>query len=306
MAPPTDYLKLFVDHLKIDKGSSQNTQSAYRRDLIQFQNSLPERDLLNVTEADVQQFLAKLKDSEHKSSSIARKVSALKQFYKFLILEELITEDPTLFIEAPVKAQRLPKALDSNSVLQLLSAVEEGLPYSELGPKRTVLVMRDQAMVYLLYAAGLRVTELITLKTSQVDIEGEFVRVIGKRSKERIVPFAPIAGEKLYLYLTEARPALPGKTETLFLGLRGEPLTRQAFWKTLKQLALKAGLPVNLHPHMLRHTFATDLLKAGMNLRSLQMLLGHSDLQTTQVYTHVSPETLAEVIKRYHPRGGNS
>ncbi len=301
MTNGTDWLRIFVDHLKVDQGSSIHTINAYTRDLKQFAEFLS-ADLKSATESDLERFMSMLKKREQKPTSIARKISALKQFYRFLILENELKEDPTLFIEARVPSRNLPKPLDPNALVQLLKAVDEGLDYS--GKFAEDLKLRDRAMVYLLYATGVRVSELISISVSNTDIEAGYLKVMGKRSKERIVPFAPIAGELLYHYLTDARPNFQTESDVLFIGQTGEPLTRQAFWKTLKKLAMKAGIPQNLHPHVLRHTFATDLLKSGMNLRSLQMLLGHSDLQTTQIYTQVAPEKLAEVVRKYHPRGG--
>ena len=294
-------IQLFIDHLRVDKGSSVHTLQAYTRDLKQFEK-IVKKPLDQASEEQIQTFLKDLKTREQKATSIARKISALKQFYKFLIREKLIEEDPTLFIEAPIQAKKLPKALDSQAVLGLLKTADEGLPYE--GKWKDTLKSRDRAMIYLLYATGVRVSELLTLTMPHLDIESGWIKVMGKRGKERVIPFAPIAGEYLHHYVTQARPGLQPQTEVLFLGTSGEPLTRQAFWKTLKKLALQSGIPQSLHPHMLRHTFATDLLKSGMNLRSLQMLLGHADLQTTQIYTHVAPEKLKEVIKKYHPRGG--
>ena len=164
-------------------------------------------------------------------------------------------------------------------------------------------------MVYFLYATGVRVSELINLPMKHMDLEAGYARVMGKRKKERVVPFVPIVTKFLHEYLETARPLLlstsPNKdSEIFFIGLGGEGLTRQGFWKTLKKIASTAGLTQSLHPHMLRHTFATDLLKSGMDLRSLQLLLGHADMQTTQVYTHIAPDHLQNVIKKYHPRGG--
>jgi integrase/recombinase XerD len=158
-------------------------------------------------------------------------------------------------------------------------------------------------MIYLLYATGLRVSELTGLEVAGVDTEAGLLRVTGKRNKERVVPFPPLVSNLLVRYKNEARPALLPKTGHLFLARNGRPLTRQAFWKILKQVAGMAGIPGSLHPHMLRHTFATDLLKSGMNLRILQGLLGHADLQTTQIYTHVVPEKLKDVVEHFHPRG---
>lgn len=293
----------FIDHLRIDKGSSKHTLLAYQRDLKQFETHFA-KPLNNAQENDIQSFLKKLKADEQKSTSVSRKVSALKQFYKFLMREELIKEDPTLFIETPGKTQRLPKALSPEAMSELLKAADRGVAYES--KLKAVLNLRDQAMLYLLYATGVRVSELITIEVSKCDIEASRVRVLGKRSKERIIPFAPLAGEILYRYVREARPLLQPDSEILFLGERGQPLTRQAFWKILRKLAALAGIQGSLHPHMLRHTFATDLLRSGMNLRSLQMLLGHADLQTTEIYTHVAPEKLKEVMDQYHPRGGES
>ena len=290
----------FLQHLKIDKGASVHTISSYGRDLNQFEQS-SKTPLFFRTENDVQAFLKILKEKGLKSSSIARKVSALKQFYQFFLLEEQISENPTLFIESPVASKRLPKALDPQAIEDLLLASEKGLPYE--GPLKEAMNARDQAMIYLLYATGVRVSELIGIELSGCDVEAGLVRVLGKRSKERIIPFARIAGEKIHHYLSVGRPLLKPKSESLFLGERGASLTRQGFWKILKKLAILAGINQSLSPHMLRHTFATDLLKSGMNLRTLQMLLGHADLQTTEIYTHVAPEKLKEVVEKFHPRG---
>jgi integrase/recombinase XerD len=298
-----DSIKLFLEHLRIDRGSSPHTIAAYERDLRQFDahycHKVARTSLENVQETDVESFLKELRAREQKSTSIARKVSALKQFYKFLVKEGVIKDNPTLFIEAPVQATKLPKTLQPADIEALLKVVDEG-SHTE----HPTLGKRDRAMLYLLYATGMRVSELLSLKLSHTDTEGGFVRVMGKRSKERMIPFAPIAGEHVLTYLQKVRPTFEPKSDELFLGQGGHPLTRQAFWKTLKKIALHAGLSQSLHPHLLRHTFATDLLRSGMNLRSLQMLLGHADLQTTQIYTHVAPERLKEVIDQYHPRGG--
>ena len=296
-------IKLFLDHLKIDKGSSPHTLAAYARDLNQFHDYL-RGELENASETNVQGFLGWLKQQDQKSTSIARKISSLKQFYKFLILENVISEDPTIFIGSPKHPKKLPKAIDERSILALLKGVETGLPYE--GKFAEALKLRDQAMIYLLYATGVRVTELVTIELSKIDIEAGLVRVMGKRSKERMIPFAPVAGEAVFKYLTHARPVLKPVSDTLFLGQNGEALTRQNFWNTLKRLAAQSGIEGKIHPHMLRHTFATDLLRSGMNLRSLQVLLGHSDLQTTEIYTHIAPDSLKQVIDRYHPRGKKS
>ncbi|NDF14730.1 tyrosine recombinase [bacterium] len=291
---------LFIHHLRIDRGASPHTLASYARDLAQFE-ALGPMPLEKRSERDIQNFLSILKAKDQKSSSIARKISALRQFYRFLIREEVIHEDPTLFIETPVKKKRLPKALPEESIVALLKAADQGLPYH--GKTADALRLRDRCMVYTLYATGVRISELLGLPSAKVDTEAGLLRVMGKRSKERIIPFPPVVSALIHEYRTGARPVLNPECDLLFLGQGGRPLTRQSFWKTLKQLAVLANIDPSLHPHMLRHTFATDLLKSGMNLRALQSLLGHADLQTTEVYTHVVPEQLRGVIDRYHPRG---
>jgi integrase/recombinase XerD len=293
-------IDMFLHHLRIDKGSSSHTVDSYGRDLQQFLKT-SEIPLLHRQERDIEIWLGDLRRKQQKPSSVARKISTLRQFYKFLLREELLSEDPTLFIGSPNQPKKLPKALDERAVAALLLAADRGIPYQ--GPLGNALRIRDRAMVYLLYATGVRVSELIGLERMRIDTEAGLLRVLGKRNKERMIPFAPIAGELVLEYLEESRPRFDPRSDRLFLGQTGLPLTRQAFWKTLKRLAVIGGVPVNLHPHMLRHTFASDLLRSGMNLRSLQSLLGHADLQTTQIYTHIVPESLREVIERYHPRG---
>ncbi|MBU6154691.1 MAG: tyrosine recombinase, partial [Bdellovibrionales bacterium] len=279
----------FIQYLKIDKGASVHTLTSYRRDLIQFE-ALNQTPLLERSEKDIESFLSSLRKKGQEASSRARKISALRQFYKFLIREEHLSEDPTLFIETPAKKGVLPKALTSDSMIRLLKGADQGLPYR--GSHAQALKDRDRCMIYLLYATGLRVSELIALEVRRVDTEAGLLIVMGKRGKERAVPFPSMVSRLLVDYKNQVRESFVPKSENLFLGKNGHPLTRQAFWKTLKKIAIIAGIPTNLHPHMLRHTFATDLLKSGMNLRILQGLLGHADLQTTQVYTHVMPDKL--------------
>jgi integrase/recombinase XerD len=312
-------LKFFLDHLRVSKNSSKHTLAAYERDLRQLEESLHKNrsDLKNAKESDLQEFLKVLREKEQKTSSIARKVSAIRQFYKFMIQENRIEEDPSLFIESPNHSKRLPKAIAPETIEKILKTVDEGAQYaapqhSDSKALSTInaLQMRDRAMIYFLYATGVRVTELIQLPIGNVDLVGQYAKVLGKRNKERLVPFVPVVTRLIDTYLSEARSLLlrTGQEDpkTLFIGIDGEPLTRQAFWKTLKKISFVSGLDQNIHPHLLRHTFATDLLKSGMDLRSLQLLLGHSDLQTTQIYTHVAPEHLQEVIKKFHPRGSKS
>lgn len=294
----------FLITLKLTKGASAHTLDAYERDLAQFADYIKrtfELSLLKVEESHLQKFLRHLKSKKLSPSSMARKLSALKQYFRFQVKEGNLKEDPTTLIESPSPRPSLPKAIQSNSIAKLIEVLETGYPYERKFKEE--LKIRDQAMVILLYATGLRVSELVGLQTEHLDIEAGLLKVFGKRNKERMVPFVPFAGELLSQYLSSARPQLKPKTGHVFVGARGEPLTRQSFWRILKSLSKMAGIPEDLHPHMLRHTFASDLLKSGMNLRSLQMLLGHSDLQTTQIYTHVTPDHLAHTIERFHPLG---
>jgi len=304
-------LTLFLDARKIDRGSAAQTIEAYRRDLEQLTEALPkkgETPIASITTEDLHQFLKQLHVAKAKPASVARKVSALRQFFKFGMLELGLETNPADALRSPAQAKRLPKFLTHAAIERLLAVLREGLPYPE--NFREALVLRDRAMVVLLYATGLRVSELVGLTLHEIDLSLRYVRVIGKGGKERIVPFADAAGEALEEYLERGRPALVKErlrhgevVAPIFVSRRGEGLTRQSFWGTLKDLALLAGIDEEISPHRLRHSFATHLLQAGMGLRSLQALLGHSDLSTTQIYTHVTPEHLKELHKKYHPRG---
>jgi integrase/recombinase XerD len=232
---------------------------------------------------------------------VARKVSALRQFFKFCCLEGLLEHNLGEGLSTPKQPHRLPDALSMEEIQALLDTATRGLDYK--GSHRTAQQGRDRAMIYLLYATGLRVSELVGLELAQIDLPQSFVRVMGKGSKERIVPFPPVVGKLLESYLLQDRTVLKARTQHVFLNPRGLALTRQGFWKTLNHIALKSGLGRRISPHKIRHAFATHLLQSGMNLRSLQMLLGHSDLSTTQIYTHVSPEHLKNTHKKHHPRG---
>jgi integrase/recombinase XerD len=299
-------LNEFVESLRIDRGAAERTIEAYRRDLTQFMNWLAVEGLSwnSASGADLQNYLASLSKQGQKATSLARKTSTLRQFFKFCCLEKGMKENPSENLESPSQSKRLPKYLSIDQVQALLKSVDEGISYSGSEDEIAALRARDAAMVYLLYATGLRVSELVGLSLHKIDIQQGYVRVQGKGDKERIAPFAPIAGEKLSLYIEKHRPLLHPKNQSAFINHRGEVLSRQSFWKTLKTIALQAGIPTNVSPHVLRHSFATHLLQSGMNLRSLQMLLGHSDLSTTQIYTHIAPEHLKESHKKYHPRGG--
>jgi integrase/recombinase XerD len=304
-------LNEFIESLRIDRGASERTIEAYRRDLQQFLNWLSAESLeWKFAEGpDLQNYMSVLSRRGQMATSLARKTSTLRQFYKFCCLEKGLKENPAEILESPAQSKRLPKYLTTEQVTALLDAADKGLEYKSIrhkDPEKEIAALqaRDAAMVYLLYATGLRVSELVGLTLHKIELEQGYVRVHGKGDKERIAPFAPIAGEKLKYYLDSHRNQLKPKDQSAFINHSGDMISRQTFWKTLRKLAENAKIPTSISPHMLRHSFATHLLQSGMNLRSLQMLLGHSDLSTTQIYTHVAPEHLKESHKKYHPRGG--
>lgn len=308
MTSPRDPLKLcvedFLESCRIDRGSSDRTVEAYRRDLDQFVKWIGDPIALEeIAPERLDAFLRELHSQGQQETSIARKASALRQLFKFCCLERGLTRNPAERLDAPSKPRRLPKALSAEQIDSLLRAATEGLPYARNADARELLRLRDRAMILLLYATGLRVSELVGLTLNDLDLGEGYLRVKGKGEKQRIAPFAPVAGEQLKLYLEGSRPRLHPATDHLFLNHRGMALTRQAFWKILGALALQAGLPPGISPHKLRHSFATHLLQAGMNLRSLQLLLGHSDLATTQIYAHVTPGHLRSAHRKFHPRG---
>ncbi len=311
-----NWIEDFLQFQRIDRGASDHTIEAYQTDLHQFtqwvQKNHPQASPQVWIEAQwVQSFLNHLHTLNQKSSSLARKSSCLKQFFKFCCLEKGLEKNPTENLHHPIQPKRLPRFLSLDQVNQLLDAVNLGLPYASIhngqngqkSQKGDCLRARDKAMTYLLYATGLRISELLSLTAHQIDLSMSYLKIKGKGDKERITPFAPIAGEAVRVYMEDYRPLLKPVSDLIFLNHHGLGLSRQAFWKTLKSLALLAEIPDTLSPHVLRHSFATHLLQSGMNLRSLQMLLGHSDLSTTQIYTHITPEALKMAHKRYHPRG---
>lgn len=288
----------FLESLRLDRGAADRTLEAYGRDLRQLAQGVgPDQDPAQIGAEDLERFLAK---APH-PATVARKTAALRQFFKFCCLEKGLRHNPTDALVTPPRPRRLPKHLSATEVDLLLEACQPGLPYR--GAQCSALQARDRAMVFLLYATGLRVSELVGLTLRSWDQSLGYVRVRGKGDKERIVPFAPIAGELIDAFLREHRPNLEPETEHLFIGRGGHGLSRQQFWYTLKNLTAQAGITTPVSPHVLRHSFATHLLQSGINLRSLQMMLGHSDLSTTQIYAHVTPEHLKAVHRKYHPRG---
>lgn len=294
-----ELLDEFSDALWLEDGLSRNTLDSYRRDLNKFADWLQKQrgcGIAATTHADIQGFLAHLVGGEKaKATSTSRAISSLKRFFRYLLRQNRISTDPTLQIDTPKLPRSLPKSLTEADVELLLEAPDVGTP----------LGMRDRTMLEVLYASGLRVSELVNLRVAQVSLDMGVTRVMGKGSKERLVPLGEVALDWVRRYLAEARPALlAGKlSDALFVTQRGEAMTRQMFWYLIKKHAKQGGLHKPLSPHTLRHAFATHLLNHGADLRVVQMLLGHSDISTTQIYTHVARERLKQLHAQHHPRG---
>ena len=288
----------FCDTLWLEDGLAKASLSSYRSDLIHFSNWLGEQKLPSLYKADelaLLRFVATLSQTL-RATSQARYISTLRRFYRYLLARGRIVADPTLKISMLVKPSRLPKVLSEAQVESLLAAP----------PSTTTLGQRDRAMLETLYATGLRVSELVGLKLHEVNFDMGVVRVFGKGSKERLVPLGEEAIDWMRRYLAEARPELLDKRQSndLFVTARGSAMTRQAFWQLIKRYALLAGMdPARLSPHVLRHAFATHLLNHGADLRVVQLLLGHSDISTTQIYTHIARERLKSLHAQHHPRG---
>jgi integrase/recombinase XerD len=288
----------FCDALWLEDGLARNTLDSYRRDVAQFAAWLGARKrggLLAADNADIQSYLGYLFVKKARASSAARLLSSLKRFYRYCLRQGRVKADPTLNIDSPKLPRSLPKSLTEEDVESLLGAPGVERP----------LGLRDKAMLETLYASGLRVSELVKLKLSQVSHDMGVVRVIGKGSKERLVPLGEEALAWIKRYLQEARAGLlRGRTsDDLFVTARGTAMTRQMFWHLLRRYAMQAGLRKPMSPHTLRHAFATHLLNHGADLRVVQLLLGHSDISTTQIYTHVARERLKQLHAKHHPRG---
>lgn len=289
-------LDTFIDHLWLEDGLSKNTLDSYRLDLTSFAFWLTQQNkqLLAVDQADIQQYLA-VKFPLSKPRSISRLIASLRRFYRFLIRENKISMDPTIQIQSPKLPRSLPKSLNEDEVVALLNAPNVDEPAG----------LRDRAMLELLYACGLRVSELVGIKATEVSVSDGVVRVTGKGSKTRLVPMGEEAVEWISRYLSGARAAILQKRlcDALFVTNRGQAMTRQAFWYLIKRYSLLAGITKHMSPHVLRHAFATHLLNHGADLRVVQMLLGHADISTTQIYTHVARERLKQLHSVHHPRG---
>ncbi len=298
MPTPTEQIDAFCDQVWLSDGLASSSLASYRRDLTQWAGWLGRRgsSLLAAQRGDVESFLAEQFRAKAKATSIARRLSSLRRFYALQLLQGTLRADPTLRVRAPKLPRRLPKNLSEAEVEALLATPDH----------KTVLGLRDRAMLETLYATGLRVSELVGLTLAQVSLDMGVVRVLGKGSKERLVPLGEESIVWIKRYLATSRPSLvaEGKDATLFVTARRGALTRQAFWALIKRLAVKAGIPAaRLSPHVLRHAFATHLLNHGADLRVVQLLLGHADITTTTIYTHVARERLKRLHAQHHPRG---
>jgi len=285
----------FINYLRLERGLADNTIQAYSRDLSSFARFLEEQDLspLTVSRDQIIEYLSSLKRSLS-ARSIARSISATRMFFRFVTSEGHIRENPARLLETPRLSRKLPDVLSTDEVERLLARPDPSTPRG----------IRDRAMLELLYATGLRVSELISLTVLNVNLESGYIRTLGKGAKERLVPMGEKAIEAVRDYLLEGRSQMVrgANLPTLFLNSRGRPLTRQGFWKIIKRYGRTAGIKKEITPHTIRHSFASHLLEGGADLRAVQVMLGHEDISTTQIYTHVTRDKLREIHERYHPR----
>lgn len=288
----------YINYLLVEKGLSDKTIESYSRDLTRYIDFLRESGIRDISDSEstlILKHLIKLRNDHLSARSRARHLISLRGFYRFLVQEKILDFDPVGLIDLPKSGLKLPDVLSIENVNHILNTPDLAKPRGK----------RDAAMLELLYAAGLRVSELISLKLTDINIEAGFVRVFGKGSKERIVPIGQHAKDKIDTYIKTARPLLLKHiiSPHLFVARAGKPMTRQGFWKLLKQYALRSGIPKKVTPHSLRHSFASHLLEGGADLRAVQIMLGHVDISTTQIYTHVAREHLKRMHEKYHPRG---
>lgn len=294
-----DHLKDFIHFLMVEKGLAKNTIISYERDLKSYLQYLEQVESISqindVQRVHIVHFLGFLKEQGKSSKTLARHIASLRAFHQFLLRDKVSDQDPSVHIESPKMERTLPKVLNMQEVEVLLDSPKQKDQYG----------IRDKAMLELLYATGIRVSELIGLDLGDVHLTMGFVRCIGKGNKERIIPIGKTAVKALQSYLDMGRPFFvtkKHKEDALFLNHHGKRLTRQGFWKILKRLAQEAGIQKELTPHTLRHSFATHLLENGADLRAVQEMLGHADISTTQIYTHVSKTRLKDVYSKFHPR----
>lgn len=289
----------YIHFIQVERQLSDNTLASYRRDLENYVNFLREvegmSDFRKVERTTILRHLEQLRMQGKTSRTVARHISSIRSFHQFLLREKRAETDPTVHLEMPIIEQKLPNVLSIEEIEALLAAPNRSKPQG----------IRDVAMLELLYGSGMRISELIALDLADIHLTMGFVRVFGKGGKERIIPLGKSALSALSTYLDGARSQLQGKypkTEAFFINQRGKRLTRQGCWKLMKEHALKAGIQHELTPHTLRHSFATHLVENGADLRAVQEMLGHADISTTQIYTHISKSRLSEVYKQFHPR----
>ncbi|WP_432359141.1 site-specific tyrosine recombinase XerD [Sporosarcina sp. UB5] len=291
-------LEDYIHFLKVERQLSQNTVTSYKRDLSDYLDQLEKAGVGSIDDIDrsaILQYLHSLKELGKSSRTVARHISSIRSFHQFLLREKVTTQDPTVHLEMPKLEQKLPSVLSVTEVDKLISMPESSKPQGK----------RDIAMLELLYGTGMRVSELIGLNVDDIHISMGFVRVFGKGGKERIVPLGGGAMNACTAYIREARPTFIAKTkgsDALFVNMRGSRLTRQGCWKIIKGYAMEAGIQKELTPHILRHSFATHLIENGADIRAVQEMLGHADISTTQIYTHVSKARLKDVYVKFHPR----
>ena len=285
-------LRSFLNYLLVDKGLSKNTVKAYEADISSFFQWLGNKDLKynNLQEDHINQYISFLFQRKMRSSSVNRKISSIKSFYIFLVKRNFLKNSPLNDLVTPKQEKYLPESMSEAEVDKLLNSPDVA----------NKIENRDKAMIEMLYATGMRISELVNLKITDVDMKRCVVKVFGKGSKERLVPFGETALESLKSYLNDREQS---SSKEIFLSNRGKKMTRVAFWQRVKIYLIRENLKNSISPHTLRHAFATHLLNRGADLRSVQLLLGHSDLSTTQIYTHIAKQRLSDVLKKHHPRG---
>jgi integrase/recombinase XerD len=291
---PTGWFARYLDYLTVEKGLAPNTIEAYRADLARLDQSIGRRRVEQAKRDDLLRMMRKMRLDGRSPRSVARWVVAVRGFFTYLVAQGCITEDPAAHIDAPKTWKSLPKVLDGADVEALMATPDRSHPRG----------LRDAAMLELLYATGLRVSELLRLRLGDIHLDAGYLRCWGKGSKERVVPLGSQADAAVQQYLADGRPVLlkAQRSEFLFVNRQGGALSRQGFWKRIKLYGIEAGIAQGLSPHVLRHSFATHLLENGADLRAVQLMLGHSDISTTQIYTHVNRERLKRLYHDFHPR----
>ncbi|MCM8799223.1 MAG: site-specific tyrosine recombinase XerD [Candidatus Omnitrophica bacterium] len=293
-----ELIELFLNYLVVERGFSSNTVDSYRRDLLNFKEYLSKHKIssfVDIKRDSISDFMQEQKEKGLSSNSIARRVAAIKSFYKFLTREKIISSNPTELLQSPKLWKKIPSTLTVEEIEVLISQPD----------LRNKVGIRDRAILDTMYATGMRVSEVVNLKLEDVNLDVGFLRCVGKGNKERIIPLGKYACASIRRYLQNSRTALLGKknSELLFVSRFGAKISRQSLWKIIKKYARKAGIKKPVKPHIIRHSFASHLLERGADLRSVQEMLGHTDISTTQIYTHIDRDRLKTIHKMFHPRG---